>query len=192
MTRKIRRATSSWGIALAVSGCAHACPSHEPSDANWAEDVACHHHMELAPDPPADRLGCYRLALGPTFLRNRSSGGEPLFIPNPEIIELTSVWDTIRRIRSGFLVRTPLRPSWRTSDGVWRPTVGGALIDLGDGFSGLLLVMHRNSWGYSGSASTYQDVGDESLRAKADLWPVSCAKMLPNPAMNPTGPRPAS
>ena len=113
-------------------------------------------------------------------------------MPNPEVIELTSEWYTKGRIHSGFLVRTPVGSTPWGDNGVWRPTrTGGALIDLGTGFSGLFLVVHRNTWGYSGNASTYQDVGDNSARATADLWPVSCAKMPPNPALNQTGLRPA-
>ena len=167
-------------VVVVLSGCAHRCSTHEPPDSSWAEAVACYHHVELAEGPAADRLGCYRLALGPTYLPNASNAGQTIFIPNPEVIELTSEWYTMKRIHSGLLVRTPAGSRWG-NNGVWRPTRnGGALIDLGDGLSGLLVVVHRNGQGYSGNASTYQDIGEDFTRATADLWPVSCARMPPD------------
>jgi hypothetical protein len=175
-------------VVVALSGCAHTCSTHEPPDSSWAEAVACYHHVELDEHSPADRRGCYRLALGPTYLPNASTGRERRFIPNPEIIELTADWYTKERIHSGFLVRTPAGSTPWGDNGVWRPTRdGGALIDLGTGFSGLLLVVRRNSSGYSGNASTYQDIGDDSATATADLRPVSCAKMPSNPPLQSDG-----
>jgi hypothetical protein len=169
--------------AISLLGCAHTCPTNEPPEANWAEGIACYHQVELAEHPPSDRLGCYRLALGPTYLPNHSTRGQSRFIPNPEIIELTAEWYSVGRIHSGFLVRTPTGSIPWVDNGVWRPTrTGGAIIDLGTGCSGLVLFMNRNRWGYSGHASTYQDISYDSARAAADLWPVSCAKMPLNPA----------
>ena len=178
-TMKIARAIVPLAVAVALSGCAHNCPRHEPAESSWAEGVACYHHLDLEQQTPTDRLGCYRVALGQTYLPNWSTGAPFIsFIPNPEFIELTAEWYAKGRIHSGFLVRVPAGWNYWGGNGVWRPTrTGGALIDLGTGFSGLLFLMHRDSWGYSGNASTYQDVGYDSATAKADLWPVSCAKM---------------
>jgi hypothetical protein len=65
-------------------------------------------------------------------------------------------------------------------------TVSGAFIDLGTGFFGLLLRMHRSGFGYSGTAATYQDIGHDSQRSTADLWAISCEKVPPGEASNPS------
>ena len=112
-------------------------------------------------------------------LPNASTGTQRPFMENPGFVELTSNWYTAG-VRSGYLVRTPPRPAPWVDKGVWWPTRdGGAFIDLGTGFFGIMLRMHRSGLGYSGTAATYQDVGDESQRSTADLWPIGCEKMPP-------------
>lgn len=161
-------------LALVMAGCAHQCPPNAPGEACWAEAVARHRGVELAAHAPVDGLGCYRLDVGPSYLPNAAIHGERVFIPGPRFIELRTEWYT-KQVRSGFLVRTPPGLTPWGENGVWRPTRdGGAIIDLGTGFSGLILVMHRDGLGYSGTAATYQDVGDESDRSTAQLWPVPC------------------
>jgi hypothetical protein len=77
-------------------------------------------------------------------------------------------------------VRTPLRSTpWRDG-GFWRPTKdGGAIIDLGDGFSGMIIVVRRNGAGYSGKAATFHDLGDDAQRAPVELWPTRCESPAP-------------
>lgn len=166
-------------VSVALIGCAHECPRHEPPESLWAEQLAYHDRVELDDRPPGDRAKCYRLALGPTYLPNASTGTQRPFMENPGFVELTSDWYTAG-VRSGYLVRTPPRPAPWVDKGVWWPTRdGGAFIDLGTGFFGIMLRMHRSGLGYSGTAATYQDVGDESQRSTADLWPIGCEKMPP-------------
>jgi hypothetical protein len=171
---------------LAASGCAHECQRQGPPEVAWAEQLACDDHAELDDRPPTGRAGCYRLALGPSYLTNASTGTQNLFIDNPEFVELTSERYTTG-IRSGYLARTPPRRGPWVDKGVWWPTRdGGAFIDLGTGFFGLLLRMHRSGFGYSGTAATYQDIGHDSQSSTADLWPIGCEKMPPGEASTPS------
>jgi hypothetical protein len=166
---------------FALTGCAHDCPTREPPESSWAEQLACSEHTEIDYQPPIDRVGCYRLAIGPSYLTNASTGTNRVFMENPEFVELTSEWhDT--SIRRGYLARTPPGAPWWADEGVWRPTRdGGALIDLGSGFAGMMLRMRRSGVGYAGSASMYNDLGAPRQRSTADLWPVSCEKMRLEP-----------
>src|SRR5690349_9871961 len=75
---------------FAVSGCAHECPRHGPPDMSWAEQLACYDHAELDDRAPTGRAGCYRLALGPSYLMNAFTGTEHPFNDSPEFLELTS------------------------------------------------------------------------------------------------------
>ena len=103
----------------------------------------------------------------------------------PNWSELTSERYTTG-IRSGYLVRTPPRRGPWVDMMVWWPTRdGGAFIDLGTGFFGLLFRMYRSGIGYSGTVATYQDVGYDSKKSTADLWPITCEKMPPRQASNP-------
>jgi hypothetical protein len=163
-------------VLFAASDCAHECAGYGPEPA-WAKALACYDHTELDDRAPTGRTGCYRLALGPSYLTNASTGTRDPFIENPEFVELTVV-QYMTGIRSGYLARTPPRRAPWVDKGVWWPTRdGGAFIDLGIGFSGLLLRMHRSGFGYSGTATTYRDVGDDVQKSTADLWPVSCETM---------------
>lgn len=164
-------------MSMVLAGCGHDCARHGPAETRWAQEIACYEHTQLDDRPPVSRVGCYRLALAPSYLTNASTGPERLFLDNPEFVELTADWYT-KEVRTGYLVRTPPRSSGSDGTGVWWPTRdGGALIDLATGFAGMMLRMHRSGVGLSGTASTYQDVGDESQRSTAELWPVGCDKM---------------
>jgi hypothetical protein len=180
-----RRATNTrTAILLAASvaptACAHRCPRQGPAETSWAQELACSERVELDDRPPVDRV-CYRLALGSTYLPNASKGTDRVFMENPGFIELTSEWHSTET-RSGYLVRARPQGPWPET-GVWWPTrEGGAFVDLGTGFSGMLLRLHRNGPGYAGTIATYQDVGDESQRSSARLWPTDCAKMPVMPA----------
>jgi hypothetical protein len=148
-------------VSVTLNGCAHGCPRHERPETSWAQQLACYEHAELDERPPVGWAGCYRLALGPTYLPNAATGTKGPFIENPEFIELTSDWYTTG-VRGGYLVRTPPRRGPWVDKGVWWPTrAGGAFIDLGTGFFGMMLRMRRSTAGYSGTAETYQDVGDD-------------------------------
>jgi len=166
-------------VCTSTVSCTHRMGMTRPPALGWAEELARRDRRELDYRPPRAQVGCFRVRLGPDYLPNASTGTRHLFIPNPGVVELSSEWTT-DRINSGLRVRTPPRSTpWRDG-GVWWPTMdGGATIRLGDGFSGMNLVVHPQGSLYAGKAATYRDVGYDSQRAGAELWPAPCVAAQP-------------
>jgi len=60
-------------------------------------------------------------------------------------------------------------------DGAWWPLENGSVdVRLGDGFSGIFFRLRPSAGGFVGEARTYQDVGDASWRASAELDRRTC------------------
>jgi uncharacterized protein YggE len=69
------------------------------------------------------------------------------------------------------------RAAGAIEDGAWRPVEdGGVEVRLGDAFSGILLRLRTSHDGFAGEAQTYQDVGDASWRAPAELERAACVE----------------
>ena len=69
-------------------------------------------------------------------------------------------------------------------EGAWWPLErAGIEVRLGDGFSGVRLLLKPTAAGFMGEASTYQHMGDDSFRAHAWLDRLECtARTTPNSA----------
>jgi len=141
--------------------------------------LACAHVPRRAPEPMVGQAGCYEVRAGPW---------------SPPDVPVAISLDRLPR-RVALVVEREsgeeaADPGWRLAaleperdsamrsiqDGAWWPLENGGIdLRLGDGFSGIFLRLRSSFGGFVGEAHTYQDVGDASWRAPAELERRTCS-----------------
>ncbi len=140
--------------------------------------LGCTHVPRRAAEPMSGQAGCYEVRAGPW---------SPADVPVAISLErLPSRVALVVDRESGDDV---VDPGWRLAaleserdramrsiqDGAWWPLENGGLdVRLGDGFSGIFLRLRPSVGGFVGEARTYQDVGDASWHAPAELKRRAC------------------
>jgi hypothetical protein len=138
----------------------------------------CAHVSRRAAEPMVGQAGCYEVRAGPW-----SPPDVPVAISLDRLPRRVAL--VVER-ESGEEV---VDPGWRLAaleperdyamrsiqDGAWWPLEnGGVDLRLGDGFSGIFFRLRPSAGGFVGEARTYQDVGDASWRASAELDRRTC------------------
>jgi hypothetical protein len=141
-----------------------------------------HRIPELA--PTAEQLGCFQLRLGPYT----PGGSESVYTSPPELFELRTEPEELGRAL-GLPARV-LRPLSKVRaggylSGVWWPLSQTEIaLDWGNGFCGVTIHLKRTVDGWSGTAKSHWDNGDDSQTATAQMRRISCPP--PAPLGNPT------